>query len=115
LTLTLTDQEIPASPAFIEFLYATLKGLPYHTGEWFAQEAVGLSKAEQRFEDIQKMASRWFCVPTVISKSCLRVKLTRSKALRNFYIATKIMMNPKNSGNYSEKTKYLLILRCFLS
>lgn len=56
LTLTLTDNEIPASPAFIEFLYATLKGEEHHIGEWFAQEEEGMATNDGRFENIQEKA-----------------------------------------------------------
>ncbi|MBL0319075.1 MAG: hypothetical protein IPP74_07280 [Alphaproteobacteria bacterium] len=56
LTLTLTDHEIPASPAFIEFLHATLTGTDYHAGEWYAQEEEGLATNDGRFGDIQEKA-----------------------------------------------------------
>lgn len=56
LTLTLTDLEIPASPAFIEFLHATLNGEDYHVAEWFFQEGEGLVSDQGRFEGIQQKA-----------------------------------------------------------
>lgn len=56
LTLTLTDAEIPASPAFIEFLYASLTGETYHTGEWYAQEKEGLARDRNRFNNIEDKA-----------------------------------------------------------
>ena len=56
LTLTLTDNEIPASPAFIEFLYASLMGEDYHAGEWFAQEKEGLAHNQERFNNIREKA-----------------------------------------------------------
>lgn len=56
LNLTLTDQELPVSPAFIEFLHATLKGGEYHVGDWFGQEGEGLATNEGRFTDIQQKA-----------------------------------------------------------
>lgn len=56
LNLTLTDQELPVSPAFIEFLHATLKGGEYHVGDWFGQEGEGLATNEGRFQDIQQKA-----------------------------------------------------------
>ncbi|HKK16980.1 MAG TPA: hypothetical protein VJ981_09740, partial [Gammaproteobacteria bacterium] len=56
LNLTLTDQELPVSPAFIEFLHATLKGGEYHVGDWFGQEGEGLATNDGRFSDIQQKA-----------------------------------------------------------
>lgn len=56
LTLTLTDAEIPASPAFIEFVHATLKGETYFAGEWYQQESEKLARNEDRYEDIQEQA-----------------------------------------------------------
>lgn len=56
LTLTLTDADLPASPAFIEFLHATLTGAPYHAGSWYQQEEEGLATNDGRFEDIQRKA-----------------------------------------------------------
>ena len=56
LNLTLNDQELPASPAFIEFLHATLNGGKYYTGTWFEQEAEVLHKDEDRFAGIEEMA-----------------------------------------------------------
>ncbi|MCH7863182.1 MAG: hypothetical protein IH998_16320 [Proteobacteria bacterium] len=38
LTLTFTDNELPASPAFIEFLNAALTGSEQHQGAWYAQD-----------------------------------------------------------------------------
>ena len=56
LNLTLTDEELPVSPAFVEFLHTTLKGGEYHVGDWFGQEGEGLATNEGRFQDIQKKA-----------------------------------------------------------
>ena len=56
LNLTLTDEELPVSPAFIEFLHTTLKGGEYHVGDWFGQEGEGLATNDGRFQDIQKKA-----------------------------------------------------------
>ncbi len=56
LNLTLTDEELPVSPAFIEFLHVTLKGGEYHVGDWYGQEGEGLATNEGRFTDIQKKA-----------------------------------------------------------
>jgi hypothetical protein len=56
LNLTLTDEELPVSPAFIEFLHVTLKGGEYHVGDWFGQEGEGLATNEGRYTDIQKKA-----------------------------------------------------------
>jgi hypothetical protein len=56
LTLTLTDAELPASPAFIEFLHATLSGQHYFAGEWYAQEDEGLARDSDRFTDIEDKA-----------------------------------------------------------
>jgi len=57
LTLTLTDQDLPASPAFIEFLYSTLTGEDFYAGEWFRQEDESLASNKDRFVDITAMAS----------------------------------------------------------
>ncbi len=57
LTLTLTDAEIPASPPFIEFLYAYLNGEDYHVGLWHAQQDETLSRRDGRFKNIQEKAS----------------------------------------------------------
>ncbi len=54
LTLTLTDNELPASPAFIEFLHATLTGAEQHVGGWYAQEEEDLVSDQGRFEDIRE-------------------------------------------------------------
>lgn len=56
LTLTLTDADLPASPAFIEFLHATLTGEAQHAGSWYRQEEEGLATNEGRFDDIQRKA-----------------------------------------------------------
>ena len=56
LTLKLTDVELPASPAFIEFLHTSLSGEEFHVGQWFSQEEEGLASNKGRFEDIQKKA-----------------------------------------------------------
>jgi len=56
LTLTLTDAELPASPAYIEFLYATLSGNNYFAGEWYAQEGESLVRDPDRFSDITEKA-----------------------------------------------------------
>ncbi|MFP6744031.1 MAG: hypothetical protein VCB77_02435 [Alphaproteobacteria bacterium] len=50
--LTLTDDELPASPAFIEILHATLAGAEQHVGGWYAQEEENLVSDWGRFEDI---------------------------------------------------------------
>ncbi len=56
LTLTLTDVELPASPAFIEFLHATLSGEKHHAGRWYAQEEEELVSDKGRYADIAKKA-----------------------------------------------------------
>jgi len=56
MTLTLTDTDLPASPAFIEFLHTTLLGGDYHAGEWFDQVGENLVRDEDRFEDITEKA-----------------------------------------------------------
>ena len=53
LTFTLTDNEIPPSPIFIEFLNSFFKDEPYHVGQWYLQEEEGLSNNDQRFNDIR--------------------------------------------------------------
>ncbi len=57
LTLTLTDAEIPASPAFIDFLYTTIKGEAYHAGEWYKQDEESLASTRDRYKNIQGKAS----------------------------------------------------------
>jgi hypothetical protein len=54
LTLALTDNELPASPAFIEFLHAALAGAVQHVGGWYAQEEEDLVSDRGRFEDIRE-------------------------------------------------------------
>ncbi len=56
LTLTLTDAELPASPAYIEFLYAALSGDTQFSGEWYAQEDESLVRDQNRFSDIEDKA-----------------------------------------------------------
>ena len=56
LSLTLTDQELPASPAYIEFLHATLTGGEYYAGSWFRQEEETLASDDERYEGIQAKA-----------------------------------------------------------
>ncbi len=56
LTLTLTDAELPASPAYIEFLHATLSGNDFFAGEWYAQEEESLASNSDRFTDITEKA-----------------------------------------------------------
>ena len=56
LTLTLTDADLPASPAFIEFLYATLKGESHYVGSWYRQDEESLASNEGRFDNIQNKA-----------------------------------------------------------
>jgi hypothetical protein len=58
LTLTLNDQELPASPAFIEFLHATLTGGDHYVGSWFTQEDESMHRDEERFEGIQEKAKQ---------------------------------------------------------
>ena len=58
LTLTLTDADLPASPAYIEFLYATLSGDRYHVAEWYAQEDESLVRDPNRFSDITEKAKK---------------------------------------------------------
>lgn len=56
LTLKLDDTELPASPAFIEFLHASLTGGEHHTGSWYAQEDEDLISSPDRYSDIQDKA-----------------------------------------------------------
>ncbi len=69
LTLTLTDQELPASPAFIEFLHTTLAGGDYFIGSWYSQEEEGLASNGDRFEGIQEKAKSIVAHPK--GKQCL--------------------------------------------
>ncbi len=54
--MTLTDAELPASPAFIEFLHATITGKEQYVGDWFKQEDESLILDKERFKDIQEKA-----------------------------------------------------------
>lgn len=56
LTLTLTDSEIPASPAFIEFLYVAITGAPQFSGTWYQQEDENLAEHKGRFNGIEDRA-----------------------------------------------------------
>ncbi|MEE8574252.1 MAG: hypothetical protein V3T30_02470 [Thermodesulfobacteriota bacterium] len=56
LTLTLTDAELPASPSFIEFLHASLKGEEQFVGSWYRQEGEELASNKGRFQDIRQKA-----------------------------------------------------------
>ncbi len=56
LKLTLTDREIPTSPAFIEFLHTTLTGGEHYVGSWFRQEEEGMHRDTDRYENIQEKA-----------------------------------------------------------
>lgn len=56
LSLTLTDKELPASPAYIEFLHTTLTGGSYVAGSWYRQEDESLSRNDERYQDIQAKA-----------------------------------------------------------
>ncbi|MEW8043779.1 MAG: hypothetical protein G8D28_05615 [gamma proteobacterium symbiont of Phacoides pectinatus] len=56
LTLKLTDEEIPASPSFIEFLYAFIRGEEYYAGEWYLQEEESLTRNDGRFKGIEEMS-----------------------------------------------------------
>ncbi len=56
LTLTLDDTEIPASPAFIEFLHASLTGEKHHVGRWYAQDEEELASDPDRYTNIQDKA-----------------------------------------------------------
>ncbi len=53
LTLTLSDTEIPASPAFVEFLHAAYSDTPFFTGQWYAQEEESMNANEGRFDDLK--------------------------------------------------------------
>ena len=56
LQLILTDAELPASPSYIEFLYATIKKEPYYVGEWYKQDGEGMMSDGARFADIKRKA-----------------------------------------------------------
>lgn len=63
LTLTLNDQELPASPAFIEFLHTALTGGEHYVGSWFNQEDESMHRDDDRFEDIQEKARQVIAHP----------------------------------------------------
>lgn len=53
LTMTLTDEEIPVSPVFVEFLYHSItQDGEFFVGEWYAQEKEELVENKDRFEGI---------------------------------------------------------------
>ena len=56
LRLTLTDNELPASPAFIEFLHTMLTGGEAYVGGWYSQEDEELISDPNRFENIEEKA-----------------------------------------------------------
>lgn len=56
LTLTLDDTELPASPAFIEFLHASLTGADHHVGRWYAQDEEELVYDPDRYSNILEKA-----------------------------------------------------------
>lgn len=58
LTLTLTDKEIPASPAFIDFVHTALFGGDYYAAEWYAQEEEALTGNDGHFKDIGEKAKQ---------------------------------------------------------
>lgn len=69
LKLTLTDDEIPISPSFVEFLYNTIKGEAQHVGEWFRQDEESLASNQGRFEGIQEKAN--FVLSDKGGKACV--------------------------------------------
>lgn len=111
LTLTLTDEEIPASLSFIEFLYAALTDEAYHVGEWYAQENENLIHRQDQFKDINNKAAFVLAHPegkTLVLRAYRYFKemLTgRPDTLRNitkfhFYFIIGI---PRTGGTYLTK------------
>ncbi|MFQ5783982.1 MAG: hypothetical protein ACE5H8_04065 [Alphaproteobacteria bacterium] len=68
LTLTLKDTELPASPAFIEFLHASLTGAEQYAGRWYAQEEEDLASDKERYADIQKKAREVMANPEGVER-----------------------------------------------
>lgn len=56
ITITVTDAALPASAAFIRFIYSTIKNKPHHTLEWFFQEGESLSQQPLTVEEMNEMA-----------------------------------------------------------
>lgn len=117
LTLTLTDVEIPASPAFIEFLHATLNGGDYHVGEWFFQEGENLVSDKGRYEDIQEKAKEVLSNPSgkemvIQSYRFFKEMLTGRPNILNrikqyhFYFIVGI---PRTGGTYLTKQLFRII------
>lgn len=57
LTLTLTDEELPASPAFVDFLHAWLSGGEQRVGTWYLQEEELLDRSTEDHQDLAARAS----------------------------------------------------------
>lgn len=57
LTLKLTDNDIPVSPPFVEFLYNELTGTEAEAAPWYRQETEELIRNKGRFDDINDMAA----------------------------------------------------------
>lgn len=56
IAITITDQALPASAALIRFLYATIKGEPHDTLEWYFQEGEGLIQPPRTTAEMEVMA-----------------------------------------------------------
>ena len=78
LQLILTDAELPASPSYIEFLYATIKKEPYYVGEWYKQDGEGMMSDGARFADISARPTRSPATRRARNISCVHTGSLRS-------------------------------------
>jgi len=111
LTLTLTDAELPASPAFIEFLHASLRAESYFAGSWYQQEDENLARDEERFEGIQDKAKevvahpqgkQWLLRSYRFFKELLTGDVTNLREIRRFQFFF-IIGIPRTGGTYLTK------------
>jgi len=111
LSLTLTDQELPASPAYIEFLHATLTGDAYYAGSWFRQEEENLASDDERYEGIQAKADFlvahpqgkvWLLWSYRFFKELLTGKLDKLRDLQRFQFYFVVGI-PRTGGTYLAK------------
>jgi len=114
LTLTLTDAELPASPAFIEFLHATLTGGDYHVGTWYLQEEELLDHDGERFDGLAEKVRAMMQHPQGTQaimrsyrffKEMLTGKMDTLRDLRRFHFIFVIGI-PRTGGTYLTKQFY---------
>ncbi len=114
LTLTLTDTELPASPAFIEFLHATITGGDYHVGTWYLQQEELLDHDGERFEGLADKVRAVMQHPQGTQaimrsyrffKEMLTGKMDTLRDLRRFHFIFVIGI-PRTGGTYLTKQFY---------